>query len=355
MIKSLEINDFKGINKFKLDNLNRVNIFVGKNNSNKTSILEGIYIGIDDNHMGIVEILQKRGLNPSSKMMDTLFYNLNIEKEIKIKLQTENISIETFLSLLSDENNFIFSNSNSINSVNVENQEEKKYFVKQIKNNKTTSMIYKFGFIDRGNGQIEFITNVEINNLNNKKGIKPKNEKVYYFSPKAQFDSNFINKLREQIKSKNEKQKIIKELQLFDSKIEDIIVDGLNIEIYLKEIDKPLPLQALGAGSRTILELASILSNENINIILIDELESGLHIESMKSIAKYISKSVEKNKELQLFLTTHSSEIIKLIGSNLENKKDISAFRLYNKNNEMRAVEYLDDLLETLEDGWEIR
>lgn len=67
MIKSLEINNYKGIQNFKLDNLNRINIFVGNNNSGKTSLLEAGYIGMKDNYMGAMTVLQNRNLNQMLK------------------------------------------------------------------------------------------------------------------------------------------------------------------------------------------------------------------------------------------------------------------------------------------------
>ena len=91
-------------------------------------------------------------------------------------------------------------------------------------------------------------------------------------------NGNFANELREQIKSRNEKKKILDELQLFDSKIEDIIVDGLNIEVYLRGVDKPIPIQAMGAGSFTVLEMASIFGREKIKNILIQKVTMMLKI-----------------------------------------------------------------------------
>ena len=42
MINKIEIDKFKGIEKIEIDNLNKINIFVGANNSKKTTVLEAI-------------------------------------------------------------------------------------------------------------------------------------------------------------------------------------------------------------------------------------------------------------------------------------------------------------------------
>ncbi|MCX9011318.1 MAG: AAA family ATPase [Candidatus Methanoperedens sp.] len=44
-IKSAEITNFRGIKECKVDDLSLVNIFVGINNSRKSTLLDAIYIG----------------------------------------------------------------------------------------------------------------------------------------------------------------------------------------------------------------------------------------------------------------------------------------------------------------------
>lgn len=44
MIDSVEINNFRGIRHGKIDGLSRVNLFFGKNNCGKSSLLEAIFL-----------------------------------------------------------------------------------------------------------------------------------------------------------------------------------------------------------------------------------------------------------------------------------------------------------------------
>ena len=43
MIKKLEIEKFRGFEKFKVDDIGQINLLVGTNNCGKTSILEAIH------------------------------------------------------------------------------------------------------------------------------------------------------------------------------------------------------------------------------------------------------------------------------------------------------------------------
>ena len=44
MISKLAVEKFRGINNLKVDNLNRVNLFVGDNNCGKTSVMEALQL-----------------------------------------------------------------------------------------------------------------------------------------------------------------------------------------------------------------------------------------------------------------------------------------------------------------------
>ena len=45
--KNIEIKNFRGIDHLKLDNLGRVNILLGQNNSGKSSVLEAIDLSLN--------------------------------------------------------------------------------------------------------------------------------------------------------------------------------------------------------------------------------------------------------------------------------------------------------------------
>ena len=44
MITSLEIKNYRAIKSCKIEGLSRVNVFIGRNNSGKSSLLEAIYL-----------------------------------------------------------------------------------------------------------------------------------------------------------------------------------------------------------------------------------------------------------------------------------------------------------------------
>jgi len=52
MIKSIFVRNYRGIRCCKLENLKRVNVFIGRNNSGKSSLLESLYLASAAFHFG---------------------------------------------------------------------------------------------------------------------------------------------------------------------------------------------------------------------------------------------------------------------------------------------------------------
>jgi len=80
--ESLYIENYKIFKNFKIDRLNKINIFAGFNNSGKTSLLEAVYLLTKQNHIGaFFEIVKlKNKLND----LNSVYLNKVINKNIKI-------------------------------------------------------------------------------------------------------------------------------------------------------------------------------------------------------------------------------------------------------------------------------
>jgi hypothetical protein len=62
MLRDLTIKNYRCFKDFSIDDLARVNLIVGKNNSGKTSFLEAVYLLVNQgNPHALIEILESRG------------------------------------------------------------------------------------------------------------------------------------------------------------------------------------------------------------------------------------------------------------------------------------------------------
>ena len=62
MLRDLTIQNYRCFQEFQIDDLARVNLIVGGNNTGKTSLLEAIYLYVTQNHpSSLVSLLENRG------------------------------------------------------------------------------------------------------------------------------------------------------------------------------------------------------------------------------------------------------------------------------------------------------
>ncbi len=99
-------------------------------------------------------------------------------------------------------------------------------------------------------------------------------------------------------------------------------VNGLNTSLDLKELvrrddrltlhDNLIPLRLKGKGSKRMLSIAiqSLLVHEG-GILLVDEIEQGLEPDRVKFLSSYLNNS----ENGQVFITSHSRDVIQEIGS----------------------------------------
>ena len=83
----IDIEKFRGFSKFVIEDLKKINLIVGKNNSGKTSLLEAIFlaIGISNPNLSIT-IDNLRGLiHDKNDDFRFIFHNLDYSEKIKIE------------------------------------------------------------------------------------------------------------------------------------------------------------------------------------------------------------------------------------------------------------------------------
>lgn len=140
--------------------------------------------------------------------------------------------------------------------------------------------------------------------------------------------NNTANDLAELIKRKK-KDVVLERLVKFDDRINAIETIGLEIFIGFEGMGELLPIGMTGDGLRRYLSIVASSANTTNNIILIDEIDNGLHYSAYKKLWESIfALATDTNK--QVFITTHSQETLYQLYQMLEeNPQYQDAFRLY--------------------------
>jgi hypothetical protein len=99
-------------------------------------------------------------------------------------------------------------------------------------------------------------------------------------------------------------------LRLVEPLIDRIAVfeaDGVRAEVLLRGASEPIPLGTLGEGASRILALALHMALVPGGLLLIDEIENGLHWSVMPKIWRFLVETAIAN-QVQVFAATHSKD-----------------------------------------------
>ncbi|CAO5023463.1 AAA+ ATPase domain-containing protein [Microcystis aeruginosa] len=319
MLQSLKIEGFRGFQNFEMANLGRINLLVGKNNSGKTSILEAILIYVSKLDIGkIQKILNHRGEyshreidaanllgNPwQSYQIKNLFYKYLLKDNQKIVIYEPDkpanqviLSIQsTSKELLSKVNNNNLQFLGSFCLVVEFNHQEKVYSLSHEGEILQINLTDKKPSHDFEKLELSWIPPQSI----------AVNTNRYFFSQSLlNSTDNLVIEALKIIEPKIEKIATTEEFQPpgFDS----TWVGRGGFMVKLKGTEEPVSIGSLGDGFWRMLGLVLAMVNLENGILLVDEIDSGLHFTVMTDMWKVVWETAKK-LNIQVFATTHSRD-----------------------------------------------
>ncbi|MDQ6961753.1 MAG: AAA family ATPase [Mariprofundaceae bacterium] len=340
---SLSIDKYKVFNGFKLDNLKRINVFSGVNNSGKTSLLEAIYLLTQQNNIGA-------------------FFEL-----IKLKNKLDKLNVH-YLDEYFDQEIAI---SGIFNDCKTDIRIHK-YEAKDIDKKDDYVASYQLS-VSVGDDKLESQTHTFKNNP-----MQRFYERVEILCNSVFKSPYFYNK-NEIIRThnKNEEQKVLDHTSAVHIKVSDFITSFLqrNIDADILDIglaetkdvrrflvnsaafpENTVDITSYGEGLQRIYEIALAFAYCKNGILLIDELETAIHHSLLISFTKFIQE-LAVTFNVQVFITSHSKECISAFVDNDYNNEDISFFTMVrDKNNTIQSIKYDDKALaDELSQGLEVR
>lgn len=193
----------------------------------------------------------------------------------------------------------------------------------------TLEMLYD---ITTSNGTKRFRSSLFINQSDvvsrqeSSKEYVEKNSAVLFSSDLL--SSNLTIDLSELFKRK-QKNTLLEYLQKFDTRINAIEILNNDVYIGFDDIKEMLPISMSGDGLRRFLNIVAGSANPSNTMILIDEIDNGLHYSAYKKLWEAIfALAISTNK--QVFVTTHSKETLYRLNEMLEEHTDYQdTLRLY--------------------------
>ena len=93
------------------------------------------------------------------------------------------------------------------------------------------------------------------------------------------------------------------------------------------DLRRALDLSSFGDGLRRVFEIGLLLASVRGGVLLIDEFESSLHPQLLRSLTRIVQELATK-LNVQVFLTTHSKEVLDAFITNNDRLEDIAAYAL---------------------------
>ncbi|HVB02885.1 MAG TPA: AAA family ATPase [Chitinophagaceae bacterium] len=366
IFKVLTIKNFRGIRNCTISNLTRVTLILGKNNSGKSSILEAIFLlSGAGNPLFAVNVDNFRGLiHNENNDFRFIFYNLSEHSKIEIKGDqfdhTNFISLEISPKMRTSNSQIKTStpniNTGLPNALTIDDKEPINgidYSLK-IKNHELIKE-YSASIISEINANGLFT-------LNSKQAlgyIQPFNSLLLFSYSRAGLE---IAKLIEKIIIEKRMPDVIKILKVIDPKINNIFLGANNMIYFDKCLEQPIPFQLMGDGMLKLLQIIVNIEYASGGILLIDEIENGLHFSVIETLWNLIFTSA-KIYDCQIFITSHNNEILKSLNLFLSKetgeayRNEMGCYTLIKKDNDdVEALKYEYDQFEfVIENKIEIR
>lgn len=308
--KKIEINHFRGIKKLEVSRFSNINLIVGDNNSGKTSFLEAIQLLFANVQLGSIKnIIKQRtvlNVNDSSfyssfiKMFNAMQRSDSLELDIYAESNVGPIEFE----MRGTEKSISGEDALQISTMS---SRQKAYYKKT--STLVPEMVKVFnGSIISQKGKKLVEKKIKLTSLDNTFVGPVVKKEVQYIPSFGHLRYDLLQNIVDNPEYKNLAISILKQ---FDEAIVDICYtkadDGSFLETVITEDGVNMPFSVYGDGIKKILYILNKLFDATDSILLIDEIETGLHKKYYDKLFPVVFE-LAKKLNVQLFIATHSME-----------------------------------------------
>ena len=353
--ESIKIKHFRGIKSLEIDKLARVNLFVGKNNCGKTSLLESVFLltGMGNPHIEVT-IGESRGMLPNENPDWENYFHARDHKQ-GMMFSTIQRKGERHLRVSP-----LLGNPSELSmKEHIELNREQSYRSIGTGEN-LIGFNYDFSVVDTDGESSNYQAKIHQPQVGDNLNFEHEPDENYSESLRGRYlvppgyDSSLVNN----VLNTKRKELLLRALRFIDPNIRDIKTgaDGtISIDIGL---DSFIPINLSGSGTAHILYMLSSIYGQREDIIAIDKIGNGLHVSTMKEMWKMILKH-SAVCGTQVFATTHDGDVIQSLTEvlNAEDcpddwKEETACFHLRKHDSgEVRAFRYPYDSLQKLENS----
>lgn len=344
--QGVEVSNFRSLEHLAVEDLGRINLLVGPNNSGKTSLLEALWLlQAPGNPVLATNISVFRGFSPVIQAREpgwrNLFFALNTSKMVEIvgKLAPQGVeSLQLSFSnrwpedAETEEASFGTAPSGDISA-----------------SDSTLPQTLEFSFSATGKPTGKASISIGLGKIAvNSDSNTPVRPAVFLTARHRNSPEELASRFTT-ILDRGEVDELKNALSVLDPQIDGLSIgvrlngaqSPIQLRVHVKNMPAPIPIQLMGEGVGRLAEILLAFADVRDGLLLVDEIENGLYYRNLEAAWKAIATSVVMN-DAQLFATTHSAECVRAAVRALSgpNSSDFRLFRLEHSFDGLRAVRF---------------
>lgn len=327
MLSSVQIRGYRGFSDFEITKLGRVNLLVGKNNSGKTSVLEAIHLlASRGSPSSLWSVLWRRGERMSHRHTEEY-----PQTEIRHLFHGHESGAGASFSLSAENETPVRKLTFQIGEIS---EEQKK---KEITRGGIPIPL-RVGLHIKGNPApvVEMIPLSRGGGMSSESLEARRRSKGIDLTAEAEMPTRFITTesvsgddlfaVWDAVTLTPYEERVNAALRLLEPGIERIAPQAARSPYYgggsdrsgfvvkMKGIEKPIPMGSLGDGIWRIMAMSILLAQCQDGVLMIDEIDTGLHYSVMTDMWKAIYGAAEQ-LNVQVFASTHSNDCVKSLAA----------------------------------------
>ena len=341
MYQSFRAKNFRCFEDLTVEPLSRINLITGKNNVGKTALLEALWLhhGYHNPELGL-RLRTFRGFDSfkRSEFLWDLFSKFEVQKIIELSSQNQHNQAHTLN---------ITIHEHAIAHVSLRN--EQGTLTKNRLAQETTASVETEVRL-RYTGGIEAHAYVEPHGVRFEQAVGIKAPPAVFFAARQRDNLETLAERFGNLAVDKKEAQVVKIMQIIEPRLKTLTVQhrsGSPViygDIGAKRL---MPLPLMGAGMGRLLSIVLATSTVQGGILLIDEIENGLHYTIMRNIWQALGE-LAALYNVQFFTTTHSEECIRAAYQAFAHNKpsNFMLHRLEQVQDIVQAIAYDPGMLE---------
>ncbi len=356
-ISDFTIQGFRGLRNLKIEKLGQINLFVGNNNSGKTSVLEALALFCDPfNGRKWYDAGQREGTNNASRstIIDRIIWlfpqTINEHNGVlsenaqivlsatgKFPIEKVSASYEAFSNIVTAQKT-LFDSDGTTEGRDVEVEGINIHI--SANTSVQPALFNDFDLNTLVEGTIAINEYTPFPTSSKKQGPTLPVQVVNPFSHR---NNVLPSRLWSDVVEADLKSETIELLRFFDPAIQDVdIVSPTERRQFVSVKHKKLgraPLYTFGDGLRRVFTLATSIPRVKDGLLLVDELETAIHTRALEKTFDWLVNACIRN-HVQLITTTHSLEALDAILEVSREKANLVAYRLQQEHEQTMATRF---------------